>query len=41
MYHTAAELEKCDRQRTDKQTDREQAEKPITEATLIVDGLSG
>ena len=42
---TAVGLEKCNRQRTDrekKQTEnREQTEKPITEATLIADGSPG
>ena len=40
-YHTAVGLEKK-KQRTDRQTDREQRTfKAVTEATLIVDGLSG
>ena len=39
-YHTVVGLEKmC--QRTERQTGREQTEKAITEATLIVDGFLG
>ena len=40
MYYTAVGLEKMS-QRTDRQTDREETEKAITEATLLVEGSSG